>query len=96
MLGTPAGWKDMKNNAMAEMARIAETVYRLARPGMKSKELIAAVRKEHPNISKKEITRAAFYAVILASEQKSERVSELHDIALQTRNSPDDTQLDDH
>jgi len=86
----------MKDNAMAEMARIAETVDRLARPKMKPKELITAVRKEHPNVSKKEITRAAFYAVILASEQKSERVSELHDLAVQTRNSPDETRLDDH
>jgi len=85
----------MKDSAMAELARIAETVERLARPGMKPKELIAAVRKEHPNVSKKEITRAAFYAVIVASEQKSGRVSDLHDIALQTRNTPDDTRLDD-
>jgi hypothetical protein len=86
----------MKEAAVAEMAKIAETVDRLATPGMKPKDLIAAVRKEHPHASKKDVSRAAFYAVIIASEQKSNRVTDLHDIAVQTRNSQDDTQLDDH
>ncbi|WP_041679172.1 hypothetical protein [Rhizobium etli] len=85
----------MKANAMSELARVAKTIDRLVRPGMKPKELIAAVRKKHPNISKKEITRAAFYAVIVAAEQKSDRVSDLHDMAVRTRNSPDETPLDD-
>ncbi|MDL2408188.1 hypothetical protein PY650_21565 [Rhizobium calliandrae] len=86
----------MKQPAMSEMANIAETVGRLATNGMKPKELIAAVRQEHPNASKKDVSRAAFYAVIIASQQKSERVVDLHNLAVQTRNSPDDARLDDH
>jgi hypothetical protein len=86
----------MKEKAMAEIARIAETVERLAKPGMEPKDLLDAVRKEHPHATKKEVARAAFYAVILASEQDSDRVTELHHIAVDTRNSHDNTSLDDH
>ncbi|NLR97238.1 hypothetical protein HGP17_10370 [Rhizobium sp. P38BS-XIX] len=75
---------------MPEIARIAETVERLAKPDMKPKDLVAAVRKEHPHASKKEVSRAAFYAVIVASENASDRVAELHNIAFDTRNSQDD------
>ncbi len=81
---------------MAETASIAKTVASLARPGMKPKELISAVRTEHPEATKKDIARAAFYAVILASEEMSNRVEELHDIAIETRNSSDDSALNDH
>lgn len=86
----------MKEKTMAEIARIAETVERLAKPGMKPKDLVEAVRKEHPHATKKEVSRAAFYTVILASEQDSDRVTELHHIAVATRNSHDETPLDDH
>lgn len=81
---------------MAEIAEIAETVERLAEPGMKPKELLRAVRKEHPYATKKDVSRAAFYAVILASEKDSDRVTQLHDIAIDTRNSHEESYLDDH
>lgn len=81
---------------MAELKKIAETVERLATPGMKPKDLISAVRKEHPGASKKEVSRAAFYAVILASEDQSGKVGDLHELAVQTRNTQDDMPLDDH
>ncbi len=86
----------MKEKTRAEIARIAETVERLAKPGMKPKDLVVAVRKEHPHATKREVARAAFYAVILASEQDSNRMTELHHIAVDTRNSDDDTSLDVH
>ena len=63
---------------------------------MKPKELISAVRTGHSEATKKDIARAAFYAVILASEEMSNRVEELHDIAIETRNSSDDSALNDH
>ncbi|WP_149343858.1 hypothetical protein [Neorhizobium sp. P12A] len=86
----------MKAEAMAELAQLAASVERLAKPGMKPKELIAAVCEEHPTASKKDVSRATSYAVIIASEQKSDRITDLHEIAVQTRNSYDESQLDDH
>jgi hypothetical protein len=45
---------------MSDLQAIAKTVANLAAPGLKPKELIAAVRKQHPDASKKEISRGAF------------------------------------
>jgi hypothetical protein len=59
----------------------------LQNPGCAPKELIAPVRKEHPKIPKKEVARAAFYAVILAAERTAERADDLHRLAVETRNS---------
>ena len=56
----------------------------------KSKDLVDAVRKKHPAASKKEISRAAFYAVILAAEEEPGRAEELHELASVTRNDLDE------
>lgn len=48
---------------MASIEIIAATLWTLVKPGMKPKELCAAVREQHPEASKKEIVRAAFYAL---------------------------------
>ncbi|MFD2237767.1 hypothetical protein [Aureimonas populi] len=47
---------------------IAATVSRLARPDVKPKDIIKAVRKEHPSASKKDVVRAAFYALALRND----------------------------
>lgn len=75
---------------MSEIQQIAETVSQLAVPGMKPKELLGRVRAVHPGASKKDVTRAAFYAVIEAAENNAEAVEHLHDLAWNTRNSLDE------
>ncbi|WP_412065905.1 hypothetical protein [Rhizobium sp. SYY.PMSO] len=80
----------MTKDTSSDIAEIARTVTDLVAPGMLPKDLIHAVREKHPGASKKEISRAAFYAVILAAEQKSERANRLYDFASVTRNDLDD------
>lgn len=48
---------------MALIEQLSTTLQGLAGPGIKRKELIAAVREKHPKASKKDIVRAAFYAL---------------------------------
>lgn len=48
---------------MASIEEIAATLRSVATPGMKPKALRAAIRERYPEASKKEIVRAAFYAV---------------------------------
>ncbi len=48
-------------------------------------------RKVHPKATKKEITRGAFYAVILAAGRQPSAVHGLHALAMESRK---DTQAD--
>jgi hypothetical protein len=59
----------------------------LAGPGIKRKELVAAVREKHPKASKKDIVRAAFYALTSAVDGDVRRAQRLHDFALGERAS---------
>lgn len=79
----------MSGKRSSEIEAVAKTVGELATPGMRPKQLLEAVRKRHPEVSKKEVTRAAFYAVIIAAEREPERAKELHDVATGARNSPE-------
>jgi hypothetical protein len=73
---------------MSKIEQIAGTVVRLAKPGLKSRELTRLVRKEHPKASKGEITRGAFYAMIVSVEDKlDDRAAELHGAAMELRSS---------
>ncbi|NKE12443.1 hypothetical protein FVP47_07455 [Mycobacterium tuberculosis] len=56
---------------------------------MKRRELVAAVREKHPKASKKDIVRAAFYALTSAVDGDVERAQRLHDFALSERASGD-------
>jgi hypothetical protein len=47
------------------------------------------VRKQHPDATKKEIARAAFLSVILSAEYDPEDTQALHDLAMETRDSPE-------
>ncbi len=58
---------------MATIEQLAATLQGLAGPGIKRKELIAAVREKHPKASKKDIVRAAFYALASTVEGDVER-----------------------
>jgi hypothetical protein len=70
---------------MATIEQLAATLQGLAGPGVKRKELIAAVREKHPKASKKDIVRAAFYALTSAVDGDLERAQRLHDFALNER-----------
>ena len=71
------------------MEKISQTVLRLATPDMKPKKLFKAVREEHPEASRKEIVRAAFLAVITASDANPEAAARLQDFALGERGGAD-------
>jgi hypothetical protein len=75
---------------MSEIEKIARTVAGLAVPGMKPKALLTKVRRKHPDATKKDLSRAAFMAAILAADSDPERASRAHDAALASR-APDDT-----
>ncbi|MFB0493190.1 hypothetical protein ABIE45_005776 [Methylobacterium sp. OAE515] len=70
---------------MVLIEQLAATLQGLAGPGIKRKELIAAVREKHPKASKKDIVRAAFYALTSAVDGDVERAQRLHDFALNER-----------
>lgn len=74
---------------MSEIEKLAGTITRFARPGMKPKQLIEAVREEHPKASKKDIVRAAFYAVIISADNDPMRAQHLHEFALEQRREPE-------
>lgn len=70
---------------MNDLQAIARTVANLAAPGLKPKELIAAVRKQHPDASKKEISRGAFLAMIQAADGDPDRARRVQELALASR-----------
>ena len=72
---------------MATIEQLATELHALAGPGVKRKELVAAVRERHPKASKKDIVRAAFYALTSAVDGDTERAQRLHDFALSERTS---------
>ncbi|MGU3667218.1 hypothetical protein ACLBX9_23780 [Methylobacterium sp. A49B] len=69
---------------MTSTEELAATLRTIATPGMKPKAIRAAIRERHPDASKKEIVRAAFFAVA-ESAASQEATSELHDFALAER-----------
>ena len=74
---------------MATIEELAATLQGLAGPGIKRKELIAAVREKHPKATKKDIVRAAFYALTSTAEGDVERARRLQDFALAERTGED-------
>ena len=72
-----------QGNRMASIQEIAAALRSTATPGMKPKALRTAIREKFPDASKKEIVRAAFYALADASAADSN--SELHTFALAER-----------
>lgn len=70
---------------MASIQEIAATLRSIAAPGMKPKAIRVAVRERHPEASKKEIVRAAFYAVTESPSAGQAATAELHTFALAER-----------
>lgn len=69
---------------------LSVTLRSIAAPGMTPKALRAAVQEKHPEASKKDIVRAAFYALTEDGSQDGPGVSELHGFALVERVSEDE------
>lgn len=72
---------------MAKIDVIAKTLANVAAPGMKPKDLIAAVKEKHPDVSKKEIVRAAFYTLTDSNGVDADKARDLHAFALSERAS---------
>jgi hypothetical protein len=64
---------------------VEATLLALAKPKMSPKELLKLTRKAHPDVSKKEIVRAAFRTVIAAADSDVEKALLLQDFALKER-----------
>lgn len=72
------------------MEALSAILWSLAEPGMTPKALRAAVRAKHPEVTKKDIVRAAFYALIEIRSQDGQTLDALHRFALAERIPSDD------
>ncbi|CDX21828.1 conserved hypothetical protein [Mesorhizobium sp. ORS 3324] len=73
----------------SEMQAIADTLMRVVTPDMKPKQLIKAVKALHPEASKKDIARAAFYSIISNAEEEHGKVKNLQAFAIAERTAED-------
>lgn len=80
---------------MSDIQAIARTVSALAAPGLKPKDLITAVREKHPDASKKEVSRAAFLAMIQAAEVDPDQAHRMQELALASRGTGSDDGVED-
>ncbi|MEG9527353.1 MAG: hypothetical protein MIL41_16565 [Hyphomicrobiales bacterium] len=70
---------------MSKVETIAVTLRELAAPGMSRKDLIAAVRERHPEATRNDVVRAAFYALTEPGSIREEQALHLHDFAIAER-----------
>lgn len=70
---------------MPKMNELAATLQELAVPGLKAKEIIAAVRERHAGASKKDVVRAAFFALTGGVDGDAEKARRLQALALTER-----------
>lgn len=76
---------------MALIEALSATLRSLAAPGMTPKALRVALREKHPDASRKDVVRAAFYALIAAQPRDGGGLDELHSFALAERLPDDET-----
>lgn len=67
---------------MASIEALADPLRRVATSGMKSKELLGAVRERHPEATKKDVVRAAFFALTESHGSSAEHARDLHSFAI--------------
>jgi hypothetical protein len=67
------------------VADMAEMLVAVARPGITPKELFETVRHRHPKASRKEIARAAYFALISHSSKAPEKTDEIRALAVASR-----------
>lgn len=75
---------------MTSIEEIAATMRTVVTPGMKPKEIRSAIREKYPEASKKEIVRAAFYALTEIPPTGTDALSDLHNFALTERGVDED------
>jgi len=80
---------------MSGIQAIAKTVSALATPDLKPKDLIAALRKQHSDASKKEVSRAAFLSMIQAAEGDPDQAHQMQELALASRGTGSDDGVED-
>lgn len=68
-----------------EMQSIADTLMRVVTPDMSPKQLLNAVRGQHPKASKKDIARAAFFSIIANAEEDHGKAKNLQAFAIAER-----------
>ena len=76
---------------MSSISDLAAVLRQVASPGMKPKKLVAAVREKHPDVTKKEIVRAAFFALSDGHDADPAQSGALHDFALKERGTDDES-----
>jgi hypothetical protein len=69
----------------AELQAISDTLMWIVTPDMTPKQLLKAARKEHPNASKKDIARAAFFSIIANADQDDGKAKNLQAFAIAER-----------
>ncbi|CAO4146846.1 hypothetical protein CLBKND_04225 [Methylorubrum aminovorans] len=74
----------------ASFESLADTLRSFAVSGMNPKALLAAVRERHPEVTKKEVVRAAFYALTASHGGTPKHLRELHGFAITERGPNDD------
>lgn len=70
-----------------EIEEISLTLTQLAKPKTTPKELLKAVRKRHPEASKRTIVRAAFYSIIANADSDPAKAAMLQGFAIGERAS---------
>lgn len=73
----------------SEIETISTTLTRLATPKTTPKQLLKAVRRHHPEASRKTIVRAAFYSIISNADSDPARARRLQGFAIGERASGD-------
>lgn len=69
----------------ADLTAISKTILELAMSGMSPKDLMRAARSAHPEASRKDVVRAAFYAIIANAGLEPHKLPAVHDFALKER-----------
>ncbi|RWN90239.1 hypothetical protein [Mesorhizobium sp.] len=73
-----------------ELQAIGDTLMRVVTPEMTPKQLLKAAKKEHPDASKKDIARAAFFSIISNADQDIGKSRNLQAFALAERTQQSD------
>ncbi|MBY0256456.1 hypothetical protein [Methylobacterium sp.] len=68
---------------MPSTSTISREIVKVVKPGMKIKDLIAAVRQRWPQVSKKKILRSAFAALIKTAGKKAKKTGSDHHDSVQ-------------
>jgi len=68
-----------------ELQAIGDTLMWIVTPDITPKQLIKAARREHPDASKKDIARAAFFSIIANADQDHGKAKNLQAFAIAER-----------